>query len=116
MRTIPDSVPDYERSDANIGLITALGAGLAAFLIGAPLALRFIYPASINLGEPKPPAVAAGPRLQVDPQADLARFRRDEDKHLNGYAWSDNQRQTAHIPIDRAMSLLVKRGLPGWPR
>jgi hypothetical protein len=117
MATIPESIPDYERSDANIGLVAALGAGLAGLLVLAPITLRFIYPASLDAVDPKPPAaIAAGPRLQIDPQADLARFRREEDRRLGGYGYVGPSRQTVHIPIDRAMTLLSQRGLPGWTR
>jgi hypothetical protein len=97
-------------------LVAALGAGLATLLVAAPVALRFIYPASVNASDPKPPAIAVGPRLQIDPRADLTRFRRDEDKRLMAYGWADGSRQTVRIPIDRAMTLLSERGLPDWSR
>lgn len=116
MARIPDSAPDYERSDVNISLIAALGAGLATLLIASPLALRALYPASVKISEPKPPAIAHGPRLQANPQADLTRFRRNEDAQLGGYGYVDHSRQALRIPIDRAMDLLAERGLPGWTR
>lgn len=116
MAKLPDSDPDYERSDVNIGLVAALAAGLAALLIAPPFALRALYPASVAIADPKPPAIANGPRLQIDPQADLARFRGDESRRLNGYGFADASRQTVHIPVDRAMSLIAERGLPGWAR
>ena len=40
----------------------------------------------------------------------------DESRRLNGYGFTDASRQTVHIPIDRAMSLIAERGLPGWAR
>lgn len=52
------------------------------------------------------------PRLQVAPQADLAALRSREDAELNGYGWVDRQAGVVRIPINRAMDLIVQRGLP----
>jgi hypothetical protein len=52
------------------------------------------------------------PRLQADPSTELAKLRRDELDRLNSYGWVDERAQVAHVPIDRAMDVLVERGLP----
>jgi hypothetical protein len=52
------------------------------------------------------------PRLQVAPQVDLAALRAREDADLNGYGWVDRKAGVVRIPIERAMDLLVQRGLP----
>jgi hypothetical protein len=52
------------------------------------------------------------PNLQVNPAADMARFRREEQERLNTYGWSDRRNRIAHIPIERAMRLVVEEGLP----
>ena len=52
------------------------------------------------------------PRLQPDPVAELNEFRAREDQILNSYGWVDQKAGVAHIPIDRAMDMLVARGLP----
>jgi hypothetical protein len=49
------------------------------------------------------------PRLQVDPIGDLAALRAREAAQLNGYGWVDRQAGVVHIPIERAMELLVAR-------
>jgi hypothetical protein len=52
------------------------------------------------------------PRLQADPSAELAKLKRDELDRLGSYGWVDERAQIAHIPIDRALDILVERGLP----
>lgn len=49
------------------------------------------------------------PRLQVDPVGDLSALRAREAAQLNGYGWVDRQAGVVHIPIDRAMEILVAR-------
>jgi hypothetical protein len=52
------------------------------------------------------------PRLQGNPGGDMARYRAREDARLARYGWVDRKAGIAHIPIDRAMDALAKRGLP----
>jgi hypothetical protein len=49
------------------------------------------------------------PRLEIDPQAHLARLHAEEDEVLHGYGWVDKPNGVVRIPIDRAMQLLVER-------
>jgi hypothetical protein len=53
-----------------------------------------------------------GPRLQIKAPLDLARLRAAEDLNLHSYGWIDRNLGTVRIPIDRAMQLLLERGLP----
>jgi len=52
------------------------------------------------------------PRLQQSPAEDLATLRRHEDQALHSYQWVDRQRHIAAIPIDEAMNIVVRQGLP----
>jgi hypothetical protein len=52
------------------------------------------------------------PRLQVAPQVDLATLRAREDEELKTYGWVDRKAGVVRIPIERAMDLLVSKGLP----
>src|ERR1044071_8426512 len=54
----------------------------------------------------------SGPRLEVKPGANLAELRAAEDSDLNSYEWIDRNAGVVRIPIDRAMQLIVERGLP----
>jgi hypothetical protein len=52
------------------------------------------------------------PRLEVVLDQALREVRADEQATLHSYGWVDQQAGTVRIPIDRAMSLLMERGLP----
>jgi len=52
------------------------------------------------------------PRLQIKGAVDLANLRAAEETDLESYGWIDRNSGTVHIPIDRAMQLLLERGLP----
>lgn len=52
------------------------------------------------------------PRLQATPRVDWLRDQSAQQKQLNSYGWVDRQKGIAHIPIDRAVQLLLERGLP----
>jgi hypothetical protein len=52
------------------------------------------------------------PQLEVDERGQLDKIRTDEAQTLNSYDWVDQKAGTVRIPIDRAMDLLVERGLP----
>jgi hypothetical protein len=56
------------------------------------------------------------PRLQVNPVQDLKALRAAEDQILASYGWVSQETNVARIPIDRAMELLVERGLPAPPK
>ena len=47
---------------------------------------------------------------------DLQRFRAAEDEILNGYSWIDRTTASCAIPVDRAIDLLAKQGLPARPQ
>lgn len=56
------------------------------------------------------------PRLQVDPAREMGELQREQAGKLRGYDWADRQAGTVRIPIERAMLLLVERGLPAVPQ
>lgn len=52
------------------------------------------------------------PRLQTNPRQDLSDLRAQEDAILKSYGWVDRNAGVVRIPIDEAMKLAVRRGLP----
>jgi hypothetical protein len=53
------------------------------------------------------------PRLQTDDGSqDVADLHAREDLLLNNYSWADDAHSKVRIPIERAMELIAKRGLP----
>jgi hypothetical protein len=55
------------------------------------------------------------PRLEEDERTQLRQFIEDQDRKLATYDWVDKDKGTLRIPIDRAMELIVERGLPVRP-
>ena len=53
-----------------------------------------------------------GPLLQVKPEEDLRWMHDHNEMDLDGYGWVDRQAGVVRLPIDRAMDLLGKRGIP----
>ena len=52
------------------------------------------------------------PRLQVAPRFDLLQYREREMQRLSSYGWVEDAPDRVHIPIERAMEMIVQRGLP----
>src|SRR5208337_4538889 len=63
-----------------------------------------------------PQSAFPSPKLEEDERGQLNGILSDEDKTLYSYGWVDEKSGTVRIPIDRAMELLVQRGLPVRPQ
>ena len=111
----------YERSDLKPGTIALFGVGLAV-VIGAAVVITslFVHYRALQHSrqETAVPRLAGEreatpePRLQVDAQNELRRLRVAEDAALNNYGWVDKEAGVVKIPVDRAMEILAKKGLP----
>lgn len=111
----PDPSPQgYENIHIHAKPVLIGLAGLLALIIvgsgGAMLVYKLLgHPA------PPPPPIAGEfhkPLIQVDPARDLKRLHAQEDRLLGSYGWVDRAHGVVHIPIDQAMELVLKRGLP----
>jgi hypothetical protein len=54
----------------------------------------------------------AGPQLDPDQSATLAKLRSTEQQRLGEYAWVNEQAGVARIPIERAMAIAAEKRLP----
>jgi hypothetical protein len=120
-------VRGHENRDANVKWIF----GLVVFLFVSGLCLHGIMagyltslqhtPMPTDQWEPianarQPSANAPpGPQLQISPPADLKAFRAREEAELHSYGWLDQTAGVVRIPIERAMELVLKEGLPARP-
>jgi hypothetical protein len=52
------------------------------------------------------------PALQTQPFTDIHLLRQGESEKLDAYGWVDKEGGIARIPIDRAMEVILQRGLP----
>ncbi|MBI3848649.1 MAG: hypothetical protein HY292_28780 [Planctomycetes bacterium] len=119
-RTRPDSTGRYERSDIPVRAVLWFGVGVLAAAVIIHLGLdfllgRFSSESAARKASPWQWVPANAPREVVVPapfELDQRReLRASEDRLLGSYGWTDVEAGTVHIPIDRAMDLLVERGV-----
>ena len=106
----------HETTDVNIWAIGKFGIALVvitvlsiALLIGV---FRYFKSLESEGAAVDPLKVFPNPRLQADPVTDLREFRETEGKLLHGYGWVDPQKGIARIPIEQAIDMVAKKGLP----
>jgi hypothetical protein len=110
----------HEMTDASISGLVKFGIGLFLLIVVVLFAMRSMFEhfsTTQQLGPPASPfaetqTLPPAPRLQVEPALDLKQLRKDEDEKLNSYGWVDQKAGIARIPVDRAMDLLLAKGLP----
>ena len=124
-QNVPTRVPArHETTDVRAGWIF----GIVLFLAVAGIAIHFMMGGMLNsLVRKSPPTdqwrpasrasrvpepLAAFPRLQVSPPADLEAFRAREQAELHSYGWANKTSGLVRIPIEQAMELLLQKGLP----
>jgi hypothetical protein len=56
------------------------------------------------------------PVLETNERGQFRDFLMNQENQLNSYGWVDEKGGVAHIPIERAMELIVQRGLPVAPQ
>ena len=116
----PDRSLGYEARDVNVWYVIAFGVGLALMVVAVLPLMDWTFVGFERSAErrdvaPSPLARSQEPplpRLESQPSANLAALRRREDAVLNNYRWIDKQQGVVQIPVERAMELMVKRGLP----
>lgn len=105
--------------------VVLLGLGIAVLTIASLLAAAALH-AVLSTGSADDARESAGSgaggakrleeppglRRRHAPVAELARLREDEDRILNDYAWIDREEGVFRIPIERAMEILAREGLP----
>jgi hypothetical protein len=116
----------YETRDANPSSLVHFAVGLALMLVLVWAGMWWLlgYFGRIqSLGPPATPfelqqasRLPPLPRLQVDPVEDLYQVRAQQRGALDSYGWVDRSQGIVHIPIARAMELILERGgLPARP-
>jgi hypothetical protein len=113
---------DHERKDVDVislfTIVFTLFISCVLIFLVVTLMMHYFkgHEPSKTAGQANIPATRAQefpqPRLEVKPGASLAEFRAAEDADLNSYGWIDRNAGTIRIPIDRAMQLILARGLP----
>jgi hypothetical protein len=120
--TIEPPHHDHERKDVDVVslftiVLTLFVTCIVVFLVVTIMMHYFkAHEPAKTAGQANIPATRVEefpvPRLEVRPGASLAELRAAEDVDLNSYGWVDRNAGTVRIPIDRAMELILQRGLP----
>jgi hypothetical protein len=111
----------HELSDLRPGYIALFGIALTAVIVAAAVITTLLihFKAAEQSRQETPIPRLAGereatpePRLQLDGNKELRQMRAAEDAALNSYGWVDRSSGSVRIPIERAMEILAKKGLP----
>jgi hypothetical protein len=138
----PETNPQvsFERADINVFQITGFGIGLViscmvvvfamwalfAFLAKRENAKNQVMPAAMSDQRQRVPAEPRLSGVVVDetgnisahpvyPRVELQQLRDDEDAILNNYGWVDPNKGIVRIPIDQAVDMVARKGLPSKP-
>jgi hypothetical protein len=101
----------HETSDASA---KGIGIFILFFVLGLVLivvGVYFFFAADLKT-KPVPHPALAAEEANIAPHQPLVLFNEKEQSKLNSYGWVDRKHGVTRIPIERAMELLVQRGLP----
>jgi hypothetical protein len=111
----------YERSDVRLRAVLALGLGVALIVAASQVGLWFLmqtyYEAAARRDSSLIPLsgvdrIPPPPRLQPQPIRDYAEFYREQQARLSTFGWRDRDQGIVHIPVGKAMDIVLERGLP----
>jgi|HubBroStandDraft_4_1064222.scaffolds.fasta_scaffold134053_2 hypothetical protein len=113
----------YERSDADVRSLLRFGAALAiliALVMWGMVHTYNFFAKRESLGPPASPfenqrQLPPPPHLQPQPTTDLRRYCEIEQQELTTYGWVDQHAGIVRIPVDRAMEMVLQKGLPARP-
>jgi hypothetical protein len=71
-----------------------------------------LAPTTIVSADTMPLQRFPSPSLQINPSLDLSAWREHENLILGSYAWVNRTSGVIRIPVERAMELTLRRGLP----
>ena len=113
----------HERGDADVFSISKYGIGLAIGVVIVVFAMWGLFDWFYSRENDKPiefskqvlnqrPTQPPAPRLQAQPKVELRELRESEETYLNGYGWVDPDKGTVRLPIEQAIDVVAKKGLP----
>jgi hypothetical protein len=122
-RNVPvDASAGWEKRDVNIKGLFQFAFWMAVVLAVTMIGMRFTFSAykkAMPLGSTMSPMVQqgarmipSGPLLQVKPHQELETYCSAQQQNVTTYAWVDQPSGVVRIPVDRAMELILAKGLP----
>jgi hypothetical protein len=120
--TPADRGPGYEQRDANIPGLLQFAFWMAVVLAVTLIGMRFTFdyfkkveplgPTASPMVKETDRMLPPSPRLQVQPHLELEDYCEGQEQEVNSYGWVNQQSGVVRIPVDRAMDLILTRGLP----
>lgn len=108
-----------EEKDANISLVVWTGVGILFTVVLCMVIVIFQYRFETSMLPKKAEGAFSQegklpplPRLQAFPAKDLAEFKTVQLNRAETYGWADKQAGIAHVPVEKAMEMILKNGLP----
>lgn len=116
----PANSPGYETRDANTGGVLNFLVIMAVVLVLTGLIAWGVFryfatqarqnAATSPFADTRP--LPLGPQLQVTPREDWLQYRQSQQQNLETYSWVNKEKGIVSIPVEQAMDILVKKGLP----
>lgn len=111
-------VSDWQMRPVAILTIATIGILILAFIAMAGLLLVSGGSLADTSNAPSATQVARlppQPRLEQNPNVDGERIVAEATELLESYGWTNQGAGTAHVPIERAMDLLLEQGINPFP-
>lgn len=115
----------YEVRDANINGLIRFAYWMAIVLAITLFGMKWTFDyfkkaeplgATVSpLVKPTDRPLPPNPRLQVQPHQELVDYCQTQQEEVNTYGWVNQESGVVRIPVDRAMDIIVTRGLPARP-
>lgn len=112
---------NHEVSDARAqpviwGVVMVAGTMVLAFVLAMVLLVVWVGPVAdqsntLSNDEVTQLQLPPAPRLEQNPRVDGDRIIAEATERLESYGWVNERAGKAHIPIERAMELLLEHGL-----
>jgi hypothetical protein len=112
----------YEQRDASIPALLKFGFWMAVVIVVTMVAMKYTFnymdrtqtvsPSATATAFVRPRELPPSPRLQAEPRQELRDYCAAQERELNTYGWVDQRLRVVHIPINQAMDLVLKNGLP----
>ncbi len=113
----------HEERDVNARAVTATGLAIFGLVLSSVFGMWFLFhflsereagrsappPAIVRQEGPRLPPE---PRLQAAPVADFKAIQAAERKLMDSYAWIDPDHGIVRIPVERALEVVARKGLP----
>lgn len=105
---------DYEERDLPYKTVYRWIGGLVIGLFAVMVAMFLIFGFPGRVLDPSVvlKRTMTQPPLQPRPWVDMREFKKAQTTQLSTYGWVDRSAGTVRIPIERAMDLVLERGLP----